>query len=594
MTKLEVHRKVADGSAVEAFLANSVKGTVLVQVSRPVLGQRGALYRSFLDTARRSVALRHPAILSPTQVQASDDGRVISVSEPLSGRTALDYLRSRGALGPDEAIRWALRLCEALEYLHASGVVHGHVSAANVFLDGALSKPNLRLLDTSQLLFRGETSLKVDNATLVDPEYLSPERIRGQRGLVGSDVYGLGVLITELLTRVPPFRGPTPALTKAAHLSGGVPTLPSELSAWQPIVSGCLHREVRARWTVAQLKDALLGLALDGHGARVVIDDDVIDTLDVVAESANATPQSDVLHAGMKLGNYVLGKPLGQGGMGAVFEASHALIGRKVAIKILRPELMQKQDQMARFIQEAQAVNRVQHPNVVQIVDCAQTERHLYLVMELLEGQTVKALGKGKTMSRDECVRIIAQAADGLSTMHRAGVVHRDIKPDNLFVTTQGVMKVLDFGVARMAEAGSDRVKSATTEVGQVIGTPTWMAPEQLIGREAGPSADVYSLSLVLYVLLVHRFPFRQGQQYFIERVSVPPLPIGGTTAGGEPISSELQELVDRGLCVDLALRPSMGEIARTLRCLPQAETALTPTAQQKKSLLQWLGLGKR
>jgi serine/threonine protein kinase len=590
MGTLEVHRKVADGSAVEAFLARSAKGNVLVQVSRPELTENRSLYRSFIEVAKRASTLRHPAILSPERLQPAPDGRLISVSAPVSGRTALDHLRSLGALPSDEVIRWGLRLCDALEFLHAHRLIHGHVSAANVYLDGNVKQPTLRLLDTAQLLFRGPTSIKIDAALLVDPEYLSPERVSGMRAGTASDVYGLGVLLTELLTRVPPFRGPTPALTKAAHLSNGVPTLPEELSHWQSIISGCLARDPSERFRVAELRDRLLGLAMQSHTNDQEDELVLSEEADFAVDMPATPPRPQVLQPGNELGNYQLGKLLGQGGMGSVFEATHTLIGRKVAVKVLRPELMRRKDQVRRFIQEAQAVNRVDHPNVVQIVDCVQTETHVYLVMELLQGQTLKALAKSNKLKLLDSLDCVRQVAEGLTEMHTAGVIHRDLKPDNVFLTNEHIIKILDFGVARIRDEVDPvaRKSGAHTEVGQLVGTPTWMAPEQLVGRDVGPSTDVYALSLMLYVLLVHRFPFELGQQHVLQRVSTPAKPLGQTSVFDERIPATVQSVVMRGLSLDPAARPMMRELATVLK---EVVDEAKRSATFKGRLLDLLGL---
>lgn len=622
MLGLEVVRKVADGSAVEAFLAKSGVNQVLVQVSRPELAGDPELYGRFLDHTRAATKqLAHPSLLTARVSHCSADGRFVLMSEPVSGRTALDHLRERGPLGVEEAARWALKLCDALEYLHTNSLVHGHLSPSNLFLDGDPERPDVKLLDTGLLLFRSARSLKsVSGLVLVPPQYLAPERVAGQRATVRSDVYGLGVLLYELLTGSPPFLGGDHDQTRDLHLTSPMPDLPERVAAWDAVLRRCLAKEPEDRYgSMAEVRAEALELAQPVLLARTpvaprpefrsptpVVPAPEASLDDVSFVSVPSAPPSRMLKAGATLGSYLLDAPLGEGGMGQVFVATHRTLGRRVAIKVLKPQLATDPSQVTRFVQEAQAVNRVQHPHIVEVHDLVQEPAEAggrtYFVMELLEGDSLKGLGKEKPFELRRALRFIRQAADALAAAHDVGVVHRDVKPDNLFVVRDEAgaeqVKVLDFGVARVRDASRGDLR--TTRTGQVVGTPLWMAPEQILGRDVDARADIYSLMTVLYVLLVRRFPFDGASMsdVVMQRLEREAKAIGKHTFLGEAVPKPLQQLLAECLSRDLAKRPgSMAEVAARLRDIEaglstHVTSPFDAQAKPRPAWARWVAIG--
>ena len=215
---------------------------------------------------------------------------------------------------------------------------------------------------------------------------------------------------------------------------------------------------------------------------------------------------------GERVGNYVITHKLGEGGMGEVYRAEHPQIGKKVALKVLHPELASNRDIVARFFHEAKAVNDIGHPNIVDIVDFGSvaTERGplVYLVMELLAGTTLTALLAGERLDERRAVHVARQIADALAASHERGIVHRDLKPDNVMLVAQGrerdFVKLLDFGIAKVTAGASTK-----TRTGMVMGTPAYMSPEQCAGRgEIDHRTDVYALGIVLYQMLTGCVPF--------------------------------------------------------------------------------------
>lgn len=550
MKNLQHLRKIACGSAVDAFLAEAGEGHVLVQVSHPEVSSDPELYGRFLDTTRLTTTEhRHPALLAPELTTCETDGRFVLVTGPVSGRTAADFLRERGPLESAQVIRWGVRICDALEFLHAHGVVHAHLAPHNLFLDGDLEHPEVRLLDTALLLFRGTKSVPRAQM-LVAPEYLSPERCGGQRATAAGDVYGMGVLLHELLTGEPPFSGADVSETRRLQLEAPLPPLKVGLEEWEPVLSRCLAKAPGERFqSMAELREILRGLK------PLVTPAIEVKLLDAPEERKGDLQPGDVL------GRYRIEGPLGSGGMGQVYEARHLTIDRRVAIKVLRPELSRVDAQVHRFVSEAQAVNRVKHPNIIAIDDLVKEPDRTYFVMELLHGPTLKSLAQQAPIEMLRAVRLICQAASALTAAHSVGVIHRDVKPDNMVVERdidgKETLKVLDFGVARVRDA--DANSAHQTQIGQVVGTPLWMAPEQVLGHQVDARADVYALSMVLYVLLTRHFPFDATDlsQMVMQRLSRDAKPMGETTFLGESIPLSLQRLVESGLSRHLAQRPS-------------------------------------
>jgi eukaryotic-like serine/threonine-protein kinase len=214
-------------------------------------------------------------------------------------------------------------------------------------------------------------------------------------------------------------------------------------------------------------------------------------------------------------GKYRLDERLGSGGMGTVYRATHLLIDRPVALKVLSQRFVGDQTAQQRFRREARAAGRMQHPNAVTVNDFGATEDgYLYIVMELLEGRTLRdLLAHEAPFDPARAVSIILQTASAVGAAHDAGLIHRDLKPANIFIVQRpnvpAVVKVLDFGVAKFIVEEQDDDYNTLTQVGAIIGTPRYMSPEQCSGAASlTPASDVYSLGIILYEMLTGVVPF--------------------------------------------------------------------------------------
>jgi serine/threonine protein kinase len=217
------------------------------------------------------------------------------------------------------------------------------------------------------------------------------------------------------------------------------------------------------------------------------------------------------------IGQYEIRALLGEGGIGQVHAAYDTILQREVAMKSLRPELLNDANFVERFRAEATSLARLNHPNITTLYSLFPDGRNLYMVMELVRGTTLDTILEKRKTALDvrECLAIIAQAADGLDYAHSMGVIHRDIKPSNLIVSENGTLKIMDFGIARVR--GSQRL----TRSGSIVGTLAYMAPEQLRGEEGDDSCDLYSLAIVLYEMLSGSPPFNAASEYDLMQAQI-------------------------------------------------------------------------
>lgn len=259
MAGLEYVKKLGDGSAVEAWLGRVEHQHFVLQLARPALTSNPELFGRALYAAR--YALKHPELVTTSSTVRAPDGRLMVVSEPVSGWTGADLLRVHGRLPHARVVEWAVSVCEALELIHARGSTHGCLAPRHLHVQGSSDAPTVKLFDTSLLHLRGASSSLPSSGTVVEPEYLSPERASGSRGTIASDVWGVGVLIVELLQGRPPWRGKNADETRAMLKSARPPT-PGSAGAWKHVLLGCLDPSPVNRFASAlELRQAVAALA---------------------------------------------------------------------------------------------------------------------------------------------------------------------------------------------------------------------------------------------------------------------------------------------------------------------------------------------
>src|SRR5438132_164884 len=280
--------------------------------------------------------------------------------------------------------------------------------------------------------------------------------------------------------------------------------------------------------------------------------------------------QADSL-VGQTIGHYKISKRIGTGGMGEVYLATDITAGRQAALKILPTRFASDAERLKRFQQEARAIVALNHPNILTVYEIGEDHSIHYIASELIEGETLRErLTRGR-MQLSEAVDVAIQVASALAAAHQAGIVHRDIKPENIMLRPDGYVKVLDFGIAKLAEeelpAAMPRGEAlllVETNLGAVLGTVRYMSPEQARGGHVDKATDIWSLGVVLYEMLTGHAPFTgdasQGAMLSILEKEPPPL-----THYIARAPAELQQIISK------TLRKDRGQRSRSAHELLQA-----------------------
>ena len=257
------------------------------------------------------------------------------------------------------------------------------------------------------------------------------------------------------------------------------------------------------------------------------------------------------LSAGARLGPYEIRGLLGAGGMGEVYRAWDARLGREVAVKVVGGLAVGDPDRVRRFEQEARAASALNHPNVVAVYDVGGYEGSPYVVSERLEGETLRQRLDADDLTPRKAAEHAIQIARGLAAAHERGIVHRDLKPENVFVCRDGTLKILDFGVAKLrdeaASGPEDETASRLTRPGTIVGTVAYMSPEQVRGLPVDARSDIFALGVVLYEMLVRERPFRGDTAAEIQTAILREDP-GELMARGRAVPAGLDRIVRRCL----------------------------------------------
>ena len=273
---------------------------------------------------------------------------------------------------------------------------------------------------------------------------------------------------------------------------------------------------------------------------------------------------------------------VGQGGMGVVFRAEDEKLHRIVALKLLLPRPGQEADQRERFLREARAAAALTHPNIAVVYEVGEADGIAYIAMEFVEGATLRAVLRNGPLELAAALPIALQIAQGLASAHEAHVVHRDLKPENVIVGKNGVVKIVDFGLAKRQPTKDSKQDSFQTDEGRVAGTPAYMSPEQARGKLATSASDVFAFGVILHEMLTGNRPF-SGETMVdvmiaIDRGTKPPL-----------ITPELDSLMERCLAKDADKRPPSGrELVELLSTASSSSHERQPVTQHR-NVLPWV-----
>lgn len=283
---------------------------------------------------------------------------------------------------------------------------------------------------------------------------------------------------------------------------------------------------------------------------------------------------------GQQVEDYLIVRPLGRGGLGAVYEAAHAISQRSEALKVLLPEQTGTGEMAERFLREVRLLASLNHPNIAGLHHAFRFQQQLVMVMELVRGEDLRAQSRRTRIALSQLIQYGMQILSGLDYAHQRGVVHRDIKPANIMVTPAGAIKLLDFGIA-ITDQSQD-----LTQVGLLIGSPLHMSPEQFRGEKATPQSDIYSLGVTLYELIAGQPPFTSGNTYelMMAHLHQPPVPLAELR---NDIPPALSQAIDRALQKSPDKRFSTaGEFGAALAELARGESA--PAATTHLPVATW------
>src|SRR6266540_3744658 len=304
------------------------------------------------------------------------------------------------------------------------------------------------------------------------------------------------------------------------------------------------------------------------------------------------------LSPGARLGPYEILAPLGAGGMGEVWRARDPRLGREVAIKVLPEALAWDRDRLSRFEQETRSASALNHPNIVTIYEVGRADSFSYIAMELVQGRTLRELVAEGPLPLRRLLPLAAQTADALARAHESGIVHRDMKPENLMVTREGLVKVLDFGLAKLALPESGEVSAMPTlakpetHPGVVLGTVGYMSPEQASGRPVDFRSDQFSIGSILYEMATGKRAFSRDTtaETLVAVIREEPQPLG-EAAPSAPAT--VRWIIERCLAKDPEERyASTRDLARDLAHLrdhvSEVSAEAAPVVLARR--LGWLG----
>jgi eukaryotic-like serine/threonine-protein kinase len=275
---------------------------------------------------------------------------------------------------------------------------------------------------------------------------------------------------------------------------------------------------------------------------------------------------------GHQVGDYRIVSQLGEGGMGMVYKAEHATLGQVVAVKSLHPSLLGNQAAKDRFVREAQALARLNHPNIIGLLNFISDDNGCFIVMEYAEGEDLEhKLERMGLIPPPQCLPWFMEACRGLNYAHQQGIIHRDIKPSNIIVHPAGTTKLLDFGTAKLVDA------QRLTQQGMTLGTVIYMSKEQLLGKPLDAASDVYSLGVTLYECVTSHLPFydEEERKLVVKIAKEDPIPPRQHYPG---ISPQLEAIILKAMAKDPKQRyPSALEFEQALAALPEAGSGVVP-----------------
>ncbi|MBN2356282.1 serine/threonine protein kinase, partial [candidate division KSB1 bacterium] len=558
VSNYKILEKLGEGGMGRVYRAKDTRlGRMVALKFLPLeLTRDSKVKQRFIREAQAASALQHENICTIHDIDETPDGQLFIVMDFYTGRT-LNEIVSKGPLPLDRAIDIAIQIAAGLNEAHKKGIIHRDLKSANIMVT---ETGRAKMLDFGLAILSGKTRLTKTGSTLGTIAYMSPEQTKGEQVDHRTDIWSFGVILYEMLTGLLPFRGdydqaviysivnlePEPM----TGLRTGIPV------ALEAIVNKLLAKKSADRYQhIDELPVDLKHVEVSEKGAFEA------------TIPANQLQGGVTSMIGRVVAHYKILSKLGEGGMGVVYKAKDTRLDRMVALKFLAPEFTRDAKAKQRFIHEAKTASALDHPNICTIYEINETDDgQLYIAMAYYEGQTLKdRIAPGRIQSNaplpiEEITDMALQVSRGLAKAHEKGIVHRDINPSNIMITTDGMVKIMDFGLAKLL--GDKKL----TQTGITLGTVSYMSPEQLRGEKVKPASDIWSFGVVLYEMITGQLPFSgEHTPALIYAINNENAPVPNRLRPDAP--PFLCEIIERCLKKDANSRPdSMDKIYIDLR----------------------------
>ncbi len=492
----KVIARLGEGGMGQVYRALDVNlgREVAIKFLLPEIAKEEEIVRRFLNEGRILATINHPAVIS---VYASDveetSGIPFLVMEFVDGMS-LDKYQDSLRQNPSELLNHFIHLMGGIHACHQKGIIHRDLKPENLLIN---SNNQLKIVDFG--IAKSASRSTKTGIVLGTPHYMSPEQCLGKQDITPkADVYAAGIMLFEIFTGSLPFKTEghvdDPALSIALmHLNQAPDFTELEKSstgkAFKHLISQMIAKKPEDRPEVPKIISEL----------RNILGELDFSEQPTIAKEAIRPANEKIIGE-----IYEIQSELGSGGMGKVFKALDTALNRTVAIKVLHESTTRDSSLVERFIQEGQVLATVVHRNVMSIYASSRDKRtgRPFLVMEYIEGKPLSKVKQALESDRKKAVPIMLQLAEGLAACHEKGIIHRDLKPGNIIITNTGLVKILDFGIAKTS--------ANLTKTGMTVGTPEYMSPEQCTGsRNISVKSDIYSLGIIFWELIFGIVPFK-------------------------------------------------------------------------------------
>ena len=501
-------KKIGEGGMGAVFLAEHtrLKRQSVIKVIPAHLTNSRQLIARFQREAQAAAVIQHPNVVNVFNVGEENGVHFIEM-EFVDGAGLDDRMKEVKVIDQMEGVRIIIEACRGLSQAHKNGIVHRDIKPDNIMLT---RKGGVKIADFGLArAASADAELTKVGQILGTPAYMSPEQCQGKQTDARCDLYSLGATFYAMITGKRPFTGKTVMEIMQKHIDE-VPISPREYNPDISVQVAKVILKMMSKKPEDRHQDAL----------------EVIDDLERFIKEEGTEHLEKIQKA---IGDrFKLQKKLGQGGMGAVYSARCGAPGEGfkegdiVAVKVLTSDVTQ--EDVERFRLEAELAQSVDHPGIIKVLEFKISKDVNYIVMEFVEGDSVRdLLHDKKLLEEKEVIRILKAACMALGAAHEKQIIHRDIKPDNLMIASDGRVKIADFGVAKKNDGQSE-----LTQAGFLVGTPHYMSPEQCSGEagvEVTVRADVYSLGATGYFMATGEKPFEGDTQptILLQHMKTPP-----------------------------------------------------------------------